>query len=174
MQISLSDLMAYTEWERRKWYQCLRQHGETVLRISVGPHRDDRFESVGDWVRHIFAAEIRYVERLARQPLTDPASIPNDNLEALFEFSQRSRKELRNLIETLPASEWDTPEDFKILMYQVRATPRKIVTHILLHEIRHWAQIATVLRLNGVVDEFHDFLGSPVMGGEWKRVEEQK
>ena len=138
MQISLSDLMAYTEWERRKWYQCLRQHGETVLRIS------------------------------------DPASIPNDNIEAIFEFSQRSRKELRNLIETLPASEWDTPADYKILNYHVKATPRKIVTHVLLHEIRHWAQTATVLRLNGVVDEFHDFLGSPVMGGEWKREEAQK
>ena len=50
------------------------------------------------------------------------------------------------------------------------ATPRKIVVHILLHETRHWAQIATLLRLNGwalngFVDGFHDFLFSPVMGG---------
>jgi hypothetical protein len=31
------------------------------------------------------------------------------------------------------------------------------------HEIRHWAQIATLLRLNGVVHELHDFLACPVM-----------
>ena len=43
------------------------------------------------------------------------------------------------------------------------------MVHILMHEIRHWAQIATVLRLNGLTDEFHDFLFSPVMGGEFRR-----
>lgn len=35
---------------------------------------------------------------------------------------------------------------------------RRIVVHILLHEIRHWAQIATLLRLNGFAVEWHDFL----------------
>jgi uncharacterized damage-inducible protein DinB len=43
-------------------------------------------------------------------------------------------------------------------------TPRKIVVHILLHEMRHWAQIATLLRMNGFAGEMHDFLFSPVMG----------
>jgi uncharacterized damage-inducible protein DinB len=172
MQVSFRDLVDYTAWQRRKWQQRLRQHGEDVLQISVGPHRDGRFDSVGDWVKHIFSAEIRYVERLSGRPLTDPASIPNDNIEALFEFGQRSRKELEQLLETFPASEWDVPKEFKILTYRVRATPRKVITHTLLHEIRHWAQIATLLRLSGVVDEFHDFLASPVMGGEWGREEE--
>jgi len=36
---------------------------------------------------------------------------------------------------------------------------------VLMHEIRHWAQIATLLR----TDEFHDFLFSPVLGGEYRR-----
>lgn len=49
------------------------------------------------------------------------------------------------------------------------ATPKKIVTHILLHEIRHWAQIPTVLRLRGLKDDFHDFLFSPVMAGRLRR-----
>jgi len=38
-----------------------------------------------------------------------------------------------------------------------------------MHEIRHWAQIATLLRLQGLTDEFHDFLFSPVLGGEYRR-----
>jgi uncharacterized damage-inducible protein DinB len=162
--------MDYTEWERRKWHQRFRRDGDEVLQISVGPHRDGRFERLGDWVRHIFTSELRYVERLTGRPLTDPASIPNDNIEALFEFSQRSRRELKQLIETFPALEWDAPKDFTILNYHVTVTPKKIITHTLLHEVRHWAQIATLLRLNGVVDESHDFLSSPVMGGEWKLV----
>ncbi|MGC2197205.1 MAG: DinB family protein [Terriglobales bacterium] len=46
----------------------------------------------------------------------------------------------------------------------IRATPRKIVTHVLMHEIRHWAQIATLLRLSGFAVEPQDYLFSPVMG----------
>jgi uncharacterized damage-inducible protein DinB len=51
----------------------------------------------------------------------------------------------------------------------LRATPRKLVVHVLMHEIRHWAQIGTLFRLNGLTGEFHDFLFSPVLGGELKR-----
>jgi len=39
-----------------------------------------------------------------------------------------------------------------------------------MHEIRHWAQIGTLLRLTGLKGEFHDFLFSPVLGGELKPV----
>jgi uncharacterized damage-inducible protein DinB len=56
--------------------------------------------------------------------------------------------------------------DFKILSYSLSASPKKIVVHVLMHEIRHWAQIATLLRLNGFKGDFHDFLFSPVLGGE--------
>jgi hypothetical protein len=38
-----------------------------------------------------------------------------------------------------------------------------------MHEIRHWAQFGTLLRLNGLKGEFHDFLFSPVLGAEFKR-----
>jgi uncharacterized damage-inducible protein DinB len=167
--LSLNDLIEYTDWERRKWYDWLREHGDQVLKISAGPHGDGRFESVGELVRHIFSAEKRYVERLSGRSLTDTAFIPNDNIEALFQFSQQSRNELRELVETFPAQEWDTPRDFKILTYFVRTTPKKIVIHVLMHEIRHWSQIATLLRLHGLAGEPHDFLASPVMGGGFSR-----
>jgi uncharacterized damage-inducible protein DinB len=115
-------------------------------------------------VRHIFSAEKRYVKRLSGRSLTDTASIPNDNIEELFQFGRQSRNEFAELVETFPAQEWDTPKDFKILNFSVRTTPRKIVVHVLMHEIRHWAQIGTMLRLNGLKGDFHDFLFSPAMG----------
>ncbi len=124
---------------------------------------------MGQVVRHIFSAEKRYVERLSGRSLTDAASVPTDNIATLFHFSQQSRKELAELVATFPAPEWDALQDFKLLNNFLRATPRKIVIHILMHEIRHWAQIATVFRLNGLVGEFHDFLFSPVLGGEFRR-----
>ncbi len=171
VNLSLNDLIDYTDWERQKWYDWLRQHGEHVLKISAGPHGDNRFGTVGDLVRHIFSAEKRYVQRLSGQPLTDPASIPSDDVEALIQFSQRSRKDLKELVETFSGQEWDALKEFKVLEYSLRVTPKKIVVHVLMHEIRHWAQIATLLRLNGLPVEFHDFVFSPVMGGEFRREE---
>jgi uncharacterized damage-inducible protein DinB len=172
IHLSLIDLIDYTDWERRLRYDWLRQHGGEVLKISAGSHGDGRFQSAGDLIRHIFSAEKRYVERLSGRPLTDTASVPNDDIEALFQFGRQSRNELKELVETY-AEDWDAPKEFKIANSFVKATPRKIVTHVLMHEIRHWAQIATLLRLNGLADEPHDFLFSPVMGGELKREQVQ-
>ena len=166
--LSFNDLIEYTDWERQKWYDWFRQHGDQVLKISAGSHGDGRFKMTGDLVRHIFSAEKRYVERLSDRPLTNTASIPNDNLEALFGFGQSGRKALKNFVKAFPAQQWDVPNDYKILNYSVRATPRKIITHVLIHEIRHWAQIATLFRLNGLVGEPHDFLFSPVMDSEFR------
>jgi hypothetical protein len=39
--------------------------------------------------------------------------------------------------------------------------------------LRHWAQIATLLRLHGVADAFHNFLFSPVLGGEFRRAQDK-
>lgn len=171
--LSLNELIDYTDWERQKWYEWFRQQGDHVLKLSAGPHGDGRFQTVGELARHIFSAEKRYVDRLASRPITDTASIPTDNVEALFEFGRQSRKGLKELVQTLPAQEWDVPSDYTIMKYSLRATPRKIVVHVLMHEIRHWAQIGTLLRLNGLACESQDFLFSPVMGGE-PRLEQEK
>lgn len=169
MQVRFDDLLAYTEWERHGWYAWFRDHGPHTLTISVGPHGDGRFSTVGHLVRHIFSAEKRYADRLSGRPLTDPASIPTDDVDALFQFSRQSRLDLLQLIGTLPAQDWDTPQDFTIVNRALRATPRKIVLHVLVHEIRHWAQIATLLRLQGLTAGSHDLLLSPVLGGEVAR-----
>lgn len=167
--LAMTDLLDYTDWERRKWLEWLRKRGGAILEISAGAHGDGRFQKVGELVRHMFSAEKRYIERLSGLPMTDTATIPADDIEALFQFGQQSRQELRNFIETLPAEDWDATKEFKLFNSFLSATPRKIVVHILLHEIRHWAQIATIFRLNGLTDDFHDFLFSPVMGGEFRR-----
>lgn len=70
------------------------------------------------------------------------------------------------LVKTFPVQKWETPIEFKIMEQVIRTTPRKIVTHVLVHEIRHWAQIATLLRLSGFVIESQDFLFSPVLSDQ--------
>ena len=167
--LSMDSLIEYTDWERQKWHAFLRQHGAEVLRVNAGPNSGSRFTNVGDLIRHIFSAEKRYIDRLSGRPLTDTAVIPSDDIEALFRFSEESRKDLRGFIAGFPAERWDTPEEQELGNSILTVTTRKIITHILLHEIRHWAQVATFLRMQGLTDGFHDFLFSPAMGGEIRK-----
>jgi uncharacterized damage-inducible protein DinB len=167
--LSLNDLIEYTDWERVKWHDWFRQRGDSALAVSAGSHGDGRFQTVGDLVRHIFSAEKRYIDRLSNRALTDTAAIPNDKLEALFQFGLGSRADLKEFVKTLPAQEWDVPHEFNIMNTSLRATPKKVVVHILMHEIRHWAQIGTLFRLNGWTAELHDFLFSPVLAGEFRK-----
>lgn len=169
LTVDLNDLLDYTDWERQKWHEFLRRHGDQLLKISAGDHGDGRFSTIGDLVRHIFSAEKRYVDRLSNRALSDPGTVPNDNIDALFQFGEQSRKDLREFLATFPATEWGVAQDFKMMNSSLRLTPRKIMVHVVLHEIRHWAQIATMLRLQGLPGDFHDFLFSPVFGGEIKR-----
>ena len=164
--VTLSELIAYTSWERGKWHEWFRKQGDNPLTITVGPHGDGRFQIIGDVVRHIFSAEKRYVDRLSNRPLTDTASLSNSSVEALFQFGRQSRKDLEAFVKILPAQDWDVPQEFDFMKKSLKATPRKLIVHVLVHEIRHWAQIATLLRMNGLTGEFHDFLFSPVLGSE--------
>jgi uncharacterized damage-inducible protein DinB len=168
LSLSLTSLLDYTEWERQKWHDWMLAHGDHVLKVSAGEHGDGRFQTIGDCVRHIFSAEKRYVERLEARPLTDTSTIPSDNIETLFQFGRESRSGFRSLLETFPADQWDGPREFKILTSSIKVTPRKIAVHMVLHETRHWAQIATLFRLNGLKGDYHDFLFAPVFGGEVK------
>ncbi len=128
------------------------------------PNGDGRFSTAGQVIKHIFSAEKRYVDRLSNHPLTDPASIPDNDPEALFSFGRQSRSDFRHFLATYPADHLDLPEEHKIAGHSIVVTPRKMAVHTPLHEIRHWAQLASLFRVNGFPVEFHDFLFRPVLG----------
>ena len=143
-------LLDYTDWQRREWFQWIRQQDRAVLEIGVGPGGDGRFAMVGDLIRHIFSAEKRYIDRLSGRPITDTASIPTDKVEALFQLAEQSRRELREFVATLAAESWNAPVEFQLMDNLLTASPKKVVTHVLIHDVRHWAQIAT-LRLSALI-----------------------
>ena len=166
--LSFSELIEYTDWERSKWQEWLRRHGDEALATSAGPNGDGRFQTIGDLIKHIFSAEKRYIDRLSNRPITDAAAVSNSNVEALFQFGRQSRADLKEFVASFPSDMWDEPQEFTLMNRTFTATPRKIVIHVLMHEVRHWAQIGTMFRISGRKGEFHDFLFSPVLGQELK------
>jgi uncharacterized damage-inducible protein DinB len=168
LQVQLGTLLAYTDWERELWRAWFLKEGPSALSIPVGPYGDGRMTTVGELVRHIFTAEQRYVERMLGQPLTEQGSIPADDPSALFTFAASSRARFRDFVATCPAGTWDIPQQMSLLGKTVSLTPRKVVIHCVLHEIRHWGQVATLLRLSGKTAGMQDFLFSPVDPGALK------
>ena len=169
LSLSVDDLLEYTAWQRDRWFEFFRTD-PSRLTLSAGAHGDGRFVTVGDLVKHVFSAELRYVQRLKNMPLTDVTALDSTDLTLLDKLSDDARQSLKRLIADVPEEDWDSPREFIILNFRVVTTPKKIVFHVLMHEIRHWAQIGTLCRVSGHAPEFQDFLASPVWGGGFTAV----
>ena len=162
IQFGLDDLLDYTDWDRAQWHAWLREQGPAALAVGLGANSDGRITNVGELIRNIFSAEQRYVERSTGKALTDTSAIPAGDVEALFAFGRDSRRALRDLLATFPDARWDVPYEMKLGTHSRWVTPRKMIVQSVTHELRHWAQVATFLRLAGMKSGIHDFLFSPV------------
>jgi len=159
---SIDDLLAYTDWDRNQWHLWFREQDPKAFSVDLGPNNTGNIHNVGELVRHIFAAEKRYVERCLGLPLTDPSRISAENVETLFAFGQDSRRALRELLATFPQDRWEVPQEMSLGKHSIWITPRKMIAQAITHELRHWAQVAMLLRLDGRKPGMHDLLVSPV------------
>jgi uncharacterized damage-inducible protein DinB len=164
LALDIQNLVGYTAWQRAVWRTWFEQKGPATLEVTTGDHGDGRFATIGGLIRHIFSSELRYAERIVGVPLTDTSVVAIDDPTALFLLGAFSRASFRGVIETLPSTHWTEPFEFDLLGATARSTPRKVVLHVLTHEIRHWAQVSTLLRLQGWMSERQDLLFSPVLG----------
>jgi uncharacterized damage-inducible protein DinB len=155
-------LLDYTDWDRTQWESWFRTQGPAALAVGLGPNDDGRIKNVGELVRHIFGAEQRYVERIRGVALTDTSGVPATEVAALFEFGRRTRAALRDLLATFPSVQWDVAQEIQIGPSKRSVTPKTMLVQSITHEIRHWAQIATLVRIDGRKSGAHDFLVSGV------------
>lgn len=100
-------------------------------------------------VRHIVAVEMRHSQRLADLPVTPYAEIPLGPLELFRDLHTETIARIQSLLED-PAQDWAERIDFQTVSLGVlHATRRKIMGHAILHGIRHWAQVSTLIRAAG-------------------------
>ena len=154
----IEDLLSYSDRDRTQWHVWFREQGPTALAVDLGAHNAGRIHNVGELIRHIFSAEKRYVERSLQLPLTDTSAIPAEDIEALFAFGVESRRALRELLASFPASEWEAPRQMSFDNVTRTVTPRTMVVQAITHELRHWAQVAAFLRQAGYKPGCHDFI----------------
>jgi uncharacterized damage-inducible protein DinB len=159
--IALAVLLADNELSAQKW-QTWFASTPAALDLPCDIYNSG---SVRALLRHIFAVELRHSQRLLGKDVTAYEAISTDSLASLFAVHAQAVDHLRTFLAN--ASESSLQETLAISTLSagtLHATRRKLVVHILLHSIRHWAQLATLLRAHGYsTDWAKDFLMSDAM-----------
>jgi uncharacterized damage-inducible protein DinB len=155
--LSFDVLMAYTRGETRRWYDWFEAHPE-ALDITIG---DGATETVRDLIIHIFAMELRGAERLLDEPVSSLEALPTESIDDVWGIFGRARDKL-----TLFLARADDAAFERVVSYHggptgtISGRAHRIVGHLLVHGIRHWAQISTALRQQGYEEQWpHDLAG---------------
>ena len=147
LTLSLNELLAYTDEERAKWHRWLR---DNPTALSLPLQSGGRFATVGALIDHIFLVEARHLARLQDAAVPESSGIGTPDVEALFRYGAAVRLSLRNYAASLRDEDAATVREFVVQSGTARMSPRKLLFHIGVHEIRHWAQIALALRRAGL------------------------
>jgi uncharacterized damage-inducible protein DinB len=140
-------MLDWTAEERAKWLPWLKANPQ-ALDLALQP--GGRFGTVGSLLDHIFLVERRHLQRLTGDPLTESTGLSGNNAAPLFDYGASVRRELEQFIAEADDSVGDEMKQVDIRGTIFPMTARKLLFHILLHEIRHSAQIALAVRLAGM------------------------
>ena len=144
--LRLDELLRYTAGERDKWRIWLSARPQAMEAV-VQP--GGALPTVGKLIDHIFLGERRNLQRLMGEELSRSTGLTGSNVPPLFDYGASVRRELEQFAGDLDADVADELRTFVVRERQVSMTSRKLLFHTLIHEIRHWAQIALAVRLAG-------------------------
>lgn len=147
LNLAYDELLRYTADERNKWRRFLIDHPEAIA-VPVQP--SGNLPTVGKLIDHIFLVERRHLQRLRNEPLSNGTGLTAKNAAPLFDYGASVRRELEQFVESLDEEVANQVRTFEVRDRQWPMTPRKLLFHILVHEVRHWAQIALAVRLAGL------------------------
>ena len=160
--VDLTTLMAYVEHESERWRAWFQGAPAEVLELPLGPGADGTLRTL---VKHIFAVELRYAQRLAGEAVSEYDALADSTIGELWEIHHAAFALLGRFLAGASPAEMDrvlVSDTRKLGRIEARA--HTVVTHTLVHGIRHWAQVAMVLRQHGHGGAWeHDWLLSPAV-----------
>jgi len=145
LSLSGAEMLAWLEKTSDGWRQLATEHPE----LLAFPCDVMGVTTVGELLQHIVAVELRYAEQLTGLPPTDYAAIPYGSAEEIYATHERAMKLLRELLD----SNVDWTERIKFMtrsMGPAQSSRKTVFFHATLHSIRHYAQLATLVRQHGL------------------------
>jgi uncharacterized damage-inducible protein DinB len=144
--LTAEEILVWNEKTATGWRKLLANHPELLTQ----PCDIAGTKTVAELLQHIVAAQLRYAERLADLPISDYATIPFDSVESIYATHDRSMVIFQELL-TLKDYDWEAAVEFTTRsMGQLHSNRKTILLHALLHGIRHYAQLASLVRQHGV------------------------
>ena len=159
--LTFKQLFDWRDEEAKKWRAFFEQNQQALeLPCGVAQAKDIR-----EMLLHIFAVDLRYAERLRGEDVTAFEAFTNATAQDLFETGDRASLLLREYAEGATEEELDQELEFTTRTAgTLKASRRKILIHTVMHGMRHWAQLASMLREKGMKTDWqHDYLATRTM-----------
>lgn len=155
LTISAEKLIAWNDTTAQRWHEFILANPNILgLLCDI---RNGR--TVADTFQHIVAVELRYAQRLAGLPESRYEEIPKTSIDSLHAAHELALGLVRSLLAN-PNYDWSVDITFDTLSAgRLRTSRETILLHIALHGIRHYAQLATLVRQQGFKPTFQmDYL----------------
>ncbi len=154
--ISFVELLEYVQEQTEGWRALFLRH-PFLLNVDATPT-----STVADLLFHIFTTEYHIAQRLVGETMRKDEDFARRTVSDLFSIGESARLKMREYLAQTDGEEVNRVRTFPSpTLGEFQATPKKMLTHAIVHGIRHWAQIARVVRENGHRAEFsHDVLFS--------------
>lgn len=144
--LSCDDLLGYNQATTATWRDWFAAN-EAALSVPCDIMNTG---SVRLLVQHIFAVELRYAQQLAGQEPTAYADLPSESVAELFSIHDRALAIYPELFAAADEKWMDEVIEIKTRsLGAFHVSRRTVVLHAMLHSVRHWAQLATLVRQAG-------------------------
>ena len=150
--ITLEELLTWNQESAAFW----KAHLEANPALLEVPCGIGGAANVRQFVRHIWGVELVWGQRIAGLPELAREEMPAGPLDALFDMHLKAVQVFRALLDD-PAQNWDETQTLKYPWLPpegLTVSRRKMAAHALLHSQRHWAQLATLVRVAGFPSGF--------------------
>ena len=142
--LSAQEVLKWNEKTSEHWRGFLGEHPEILgLACDIAGTK-----TIAEMMQHIVAVELRYAERIAHVAETPYEQVKYDSVETIYATHDRAIGMMKEAL--AGDTDWERRIEFQTRSYgAMRTSVKTIYFHALLHGIRHYAQLGTLVRQHG-------------------------
>ncbi len=141
----LRELARYCAGETDRWYAWLAEQDAALLALPVG---EAQIATVGTLLMHVAWVERAYAEVVVGAPVTSEW-LPTDALAPIRAVHEEAFAKLESFLAGADDAALERRVTLRVRGVRLTASVGKMVAHMLVHGIRHYAQLAMKLREQG-------------------------